>query len=278
MREEQIGHKCEDALPLIEGGSIDLVITSPPYNLGNTSGGGFPKLGHYNSGEGMAKRGGGGKWRAASAESGIANGYGEFSDNLPHDEYVAQQKSVLRECWRTLSEDGAIFYNHKPRIFGGRLVTPLEYIGDVPIRQIVIWARSGGINFSPAFYLPTHEWIVIIAKDAFRLKSKGASGAGDVWRINQEMNSDHPAPFPIEIPLTALETTGKKRILDPYSGSGTTACACVQSGCDFIGIERDERFFDASCRRIEREIASAKSRLPFDVPKTVSTASLFEDQ
>lgn len=40
-------------------------------------------------------------------------------------------------------------------------------------------------------------------------------------------------------------------ILDPFMGSGTTGVAAVQMGRDFIGIEREERYFDIACRRIE---------------------------
>jgi modification methylase len=43
----------------------------------------------------------------------LANGYGTHDDNMPHEEYVAWQAEVLRACWLTLSDRGAIYYNNK---------------------------------------------------------------------------------------------------------------------------------------------------------------------
>jgi len=242
---------CLEILPTLP--KVDAVITSPPYNLGCTTSGGFPALGHYalDSPYGK-KRGGAGKWRAAATAGGIAGGYGTHDDAMPHEVYVEWQHRVLGALWDTITPLGAIYYNHKPRVLGGVCVTPLEYVpAGLTVRQIVIWARSGGINFSPAFYLPTHEWVVLIAKPDFRLKSKGASGEGDVWRIAQEPNADHPAPFPIALPQKIIETIDAETILDPFMGSGTTGVACHHAGRRFVGIEIHEPYFDIACERIE---------------------------
>jgi modification methylase len=246
---------CIQVVPHV--GIVDLVFTSPPYNLGNTSGGGFPskKLGHYSDNAGMKGRGGQGKWSKASADGGLGHGYASYSDDKPHEEYIAWQKELVGLCWSQLSGDGAIYYNHKPRVLNGIVVTPLAYLPSLPIRQIVMWARAGGINFSPAFYCPTHEWIVIMAKPDFRLRDKAASGAGDVWYIPQEANPDHPAPFPLRLPMTALETTRAQTVLDPFMGSGTTGVACVKKGRSFVGIEIDEGYFDLACERILKAYA-----------------------
>src|SRR6185369_14638938 len=90
--------RAEDILPTIATGSIDVVFTSPPYNRGDMSGG-------------LAN---------------LAGGYRQHGDQMPHDEYVAWQHGVLRECWLTLSDTGAIFYNHAPRIQEGEVWLPLE--------------------------------------------------------------------------------------------------------------------------------------------------------
>jgi site-specific DNA-methyltransferase (adenine-specific) len=247
--------RCEDVLPTLPAGGIGLVFTSPPYNLGNTTGGGFPPLGHYRATDGFGvKRGGGGKWKAASRDNGLKDGYGLHDDHMEHGAYVAWQKDVLLACWRLLSETGAIFYNHKPRVLGGQLVMPLEYNPGLPLRQIVIWARAGGINFSSAFYCPTHEWIMVFAKDGFRLRDKGASGVGDVWRVAQEVNPSHPAPFPLALPKTAMETTSAGLVLDPFAGIGTTLRAAKDLGRAAIGIEVEERFCESAARRLEQGV------------------------
>lgn len=219
---------------------IDAIITSPPYNLGNTTGGGLGNKGRH------------GKWQAAQAPDGLGNGYGDFKDHLPHEEYVAWQHEFLRACWGVLSDGGAIFYNHKQRIFNGRVVTPLDYVPEgLPIRQVIIWARAGGINFSPTHYMPTHEWIVLITKDGFRLKNQGASGVGDVWYIPQEPSKEHPAPFPNELPAKALETITADVVCDPFMGRGTVGEEAVKAGRQFIGIERHTPFFELAKRRIQ---------------------------
>lgn len=225
---------CLERMKEIPDGSVDMVFTSPPYNLGVSSGGGFPK--------GEAK----GKWSGGD----LSAGYNNYDDAMPYDEYVAWQKKVLLECWRTLADDGAIYYNHKPRVQNGLLQMPLTLNPDLPLRQIVIWERNGGINFSPSFYLPTHEWIMILAKPKFRLRDKKASGAKDIWKIAQERGSPHPAPFPVELPTIAIETTNAQVILDPFMGSGTTGVACVNLGRNFIGIEMDENYFKIATDRI----------------------------
>lgn len=251
-----------DVLPALPAGAVDLIFTSPPYNLGNTTGGGFPdRFGHYRKSTGLSGRGGMGKWAKASAAGGLAHGYGAHSDDMPHDAYIAWQGEFLAMCWPLLSERGAIFYNHKPRVLDGRLVPPTDYIPAALrqfIRQEIIWKRSGGINFSPAFFLPMHERIVVLAQRAFRLTSKGASGVGDVWDEHQETNNSHPAPFPIGLPARAIETTGPSLTLDPFMGSGTTLRAAKDAGRQAIGIEIEERWCEMAARRMEQEV------LPFE--------------
>ena len=225
---------CLERMKEIPDGSVDMIFTSPPYNMGTTSGGGFPK--------GGAK----GKWSGGE----LAEGYRTYHDAMPHSEYVEWQRSILLECWRVLADDGASYYNHKPRVQNGVLQMPLELNPGLPLRQIVIWERSGGINFSPSFYLPTHEWIMVIAKPKFRLRDKAASGAKDIWKVPQERGNPHPAPFPVALPTIALETTKAQVVLDPFMGSGTTGVACVNTGRKFIGIEMDEGYFNVAKERI----------------------------
>lgn len=244
---------CLDVLPLLAAETVDVVVTSPPYNLGNTSGGGMPgkkRMEHYSPDAGMAQRGGMGKWSGGS----LARGYAGYSDNLPHEEYVTWQHAMLRECWRTLTDRGAIYYNHKPRVLGGMLVSPFVYCPpEIPVRQVIIWARAGGINFSPSFYCPTHEWIVVLARSAFRLKSKGASGVGDVWYIPQEADPSHPAPFPLALPARVIETTAPRLVLDPFSGRGTTLRAAKDAGVRAVGIEINEAYCELAVNSLSQE-------------------------
>ena len=209
-----------------------MVVTSPPYNRWKRP---WPHLGNWKQGD---SAGGKSKWRNGSdGSAGVT--YASYHDALPHAEYVVWQHHVLNLAWAaTLTDKGAIFYNHKPRVIGAKLWLPLELNPDLPLRQIVTWARAGGLNFNPTAYVPTYEWLMIMAKPAFRLRDKSASGAGDV-HILQQASELHPAPFPVELPSRVMETTGARTILDPFMGSGTTGHAAARLGRSFIGIEID---------------------------------------
>ena len=64
---------------------------------------------------------------------------------------------------------------------------------------------------------------------------------------------DHPCPkpLPLMLELVRLFTDPGDTILDPFMGSGTTGVACVELGRNFIGIEKDKKWFDVAQQRIE---------------------------
>lgn len=223
--------------------SVDLVVTSPPYNLRNSSGGGM-------------RDGSGGLWENAKLLDGYADGY---SDDMPYDQYVAWQRSCITEMLRVTKDDGAIFYNHKWRVQNGLLQDRHEIIAGFPVRQVIIWQRAGGINFNLNYFLPTYEVIYLICRKQFRLAKskdpkhpKATCGVGDVWKVKQDHENDHPAPFPVEIPLRCISSTDSKVVLDPFMGSGTTALAAKMLGRDWIGMEISPQYADMANKRIER--------------------------
>jgi site-specific DNA-methyltransferase (adenine-specific) len=219
-------------LKKIKDESVDLVITSPPYNLKNSTGNGM-------------KDGRGGKWSKAA----LINGYNGYDDNMPHEMYVDWQRKCLSEMYRILKEDGAIFYNHKWRVQNGLLQDRQDIVDGFPVRQIIIWRRKGGINFNKGYFLPTYEVIYLIAKKKFIL-AKGANSFGDIWEFTQEMNNEHPAPFPIALIERIILSTNAKLILDPFMGSGTTAVAAKKLGRDYFGIELADEYCQLARKRI----------------------------
>jgi site-specific DNA-methyltransferase (adenine-specific) len=226
---------CGDAANVMAGlpdGSIDLIITSPPYNLRNSTGNGM-------------KDGRGGKWSSAA----LLNGYSHHGDCMPHDEYVSWQREILSEGMRILKDNGAFFYNHKWRVQAGLLQDRQDIVSGFPVRQIIIWRRAGGINFNPGYFLPTYEVIYMIAKKDFRLAPK-ANAVGDVWEFPQEMNNDHPAPFPLALIDRIVSSTEAQIILDPFMGSGTTAVAAKNRGRRYIGIEISPEYCEMAKKRI----------------------------
>lgn len=211
---------------------FDLVVTSPPYNLKNSTGNGM-------------KNGNGGKWSSAA----LINGYSTYDDNMPYEDYCAWQRCCLAEMMRLIKDDGAIFYNHKWRVQGGLIQDRREIISGFPVRQIIIWKRKGGINFNPGYFLPTYEVIYMIAKPDFRLADK-ANRLGDVWEFPQEMKNKHPAPFPVALIERIISSTNAKLILDPFMGSGTTAVAAKNLGRDFVGIEISPEYCEMARGRL----------------------------
>ena len=176
-------------------------------------------------------------------------GYAGHNDATPHEDYVTWQRSCLHAMMRVLSEDGAIFYNHKWRVQGGLLQDRADIVDGFPVRQIIIWQRNGGINFNPGYFLPTYEVIYLIAKSKFRLAPK-ANALGDVWRIPQESPNPHPAPFPVELALQCISSAQAKIVLDPFLGSGTTAIAAQRSNRQWIGIDISEEYCELARQRI----------------------------
>jgi site-specific DNA-methyltransferase (adenine-specific) len=228
---------CGDALEVMgrmPSDSVGLVITSPPYNIRNSTGNGL-------------KNGRGGKWENAA----LQYGYSHHHDRMPHDQYVAWQRRCLDEMMRVLSDDGAIFYNHKWRVQGGRLQDRQDIVGGFPVRQIIIWKRKGGFNFNPGYFLPTYEVIYLIAKPGFRLAPK-ANGFGDVWEFTQEMRNPHPAAFPVALIDRIVQSTMATTILDPFIGSGTTAISALNFGRNFVGIDLSPEYCALAEERIRQ--------------------------
>lgn len=255
------GGDCMKVMAGMADGSVDLVVTSPPYNLGNSSGGGF-KAGGRSSGN----------WKGAA----IAQGYSHNADDLPHHEYVRQQQAVLREMWRLIPEDGAIFYNHKNRIFKGRELSVRELIPpDVTIRQEIIWDRGSGMNFGVGHFTPSHESIFLICKPKFRLRKSGVDKT--VWRI-QPVNKrregvSHPAPFPLELAARCIEATDAQVIFDPYTGSGTTGVAAVRAGRRFVGAELSPVYAAEARSRIAAALAEAEADEADEISEDCSASS-----
>lgn len=229
-----INADCMEVLKKLPDNSIDLVVTSPPYNLKNSTGNGM-------------KDGRGGKWSNAA----LIRGYDSYDDCMPNDEYAKWQHEVLLELVRVIKNDGAIFYNHKWRVQNGLMQDRHDIVYDVPLRQIIIWKRKGGINFNAGYFLPTYEVIYFIAKKDFKL-APHSNNYGDVWEIMQEQRNDHPAPFPVELIDRIISSTTSQIILDPFMGSGTTAVVAAGLGRDFIGIEKSPKYCEVAMQRLER--------------------------
>ncbi len=151
---------------------------------------------------------------------------------------------------RVLRPDGAIFYNHKWRVQKGLLQDRSDIVEGFPVRQIIIWHRSGGINFNKGYFLPNYEVIYLIAKPDFKLASK-ANALGCVWKINQESKNPHPAPFPVELAENCIMSVDEGVVLDPFIGSGSTAVAAEKNNREWIGIDQSSEYIEMARKRIK---------------------------
>ncbi len=220
--------------------SVGLCVTSPPYNLKNSTGNGMK--------EGTKT----GKWK----NNPLQNGYTDHDDTMPHEEYVKWQRECLTAMMRVLKNDGAIFYNHKTRVQAGLLQDRYDILEGFPVRQCIIWKRKGGFNFNPGYFLPTYEVIYLICKPGFKL-AEGANLQGDVWEIPQERDNPHPAPFPVELAQRCVASTTAQIVLDPFIGSGSTAIACEALKRDWIGIDISKDY----CKLAKERINAARKLL-----------------
>ena len=219
---------CEEILPNLPPASIDVVVTSPPYNLSGLR-----------------------KVHSGSDYNGLNDGYPCHDDAMPPGEYKLWQQDVLRMCWDTLTPHGGIFYNHKPILRDGIAHLPFDLIGDLPLRQVITWDRGAGhMQSNRWYYTPRYEWILLITPIGFRLSREGVF---DVWNIPLEQRSEHPAPFPVGVPMKAIDTVdGVRTVLDPFLGSGTTLVAAQSMGVNAIGIEVDEAYCEMAAKRLQQ--------------------------
>lgn len=124
-------------------------------------------------------------------------------------------------------------------IFGG------NYFELPPTKCWLIWDKeNGATDFADAELAWTN------LNKAVRLKRYMWHG---MLRANNEPRGDHPTQKPVGIMEWVISHLPQdvETIIDPYMGSGTTGVACVNLKKQFVGIEREQKYFDIACKRIE---------------------------
>lgn len=228
---------CLETLSRMEDNSVDLVVTSPPYNKG-----------YYANKNARQSNVWGGL-------NGRKIGYDVCEDCMEPEDYAAWQKELLTECMRVLKPTGSIFYNHKDIIYKGLSIVP-KWVFDFPVRQQIIWDRQSSCMIDPHYFMPANEWIYWIVKDpkAVYFDKEKSAYRTNIWRVNVEKNP-HPAPFPLKlvnsIVSSCCPTYGV--VYDPFMGSGTTALSTlnVGGGRSYIGSEISAKYVEMALARIE---------------------------
>lgn len=238
MKEQEYINKIiqGDALEVLKrlpSDSIDMGVTSPPYNKGEN------------------KKG----WLVKNVK------YSNASDKLPEDKYQQIQIEVLNELYRVIKPGGSFFYNHKIRWERGVMLHPMDWLRKTKwvIRQEIIWDRMIAANIRGWRFWQVEERIYWLYKPIANnligeeLKSKHAL-LTSIWRFPPEKNNPHPAPFPLQLPTRAIYSImneNKGIIIDPYCGSGTTLVAAKLLGHNYVGIEISPEYIKLAENRLK---------------------------
>ena len=260
--------RCADARALdLPDGCVALVVTSPPYFAGK-------------------------EYEAALGEGAIPASYLE---------YLGMLRDVFAECRRVLEPGGRIAVNvanlgRKPyRSLSADVIRILQDDLGLLLRGEVIWQKAEGASGNCAwgsFRSPANpvlrdvtERVVIASKGRFdrarpaaRRRTEGLphhstmtndeflDATLDLWRIPAESarRVNHPAPFPVELPLRLIElyTYAGDLVLDPFLGSGSAAVAAVRAGRRYAGYDIDPEYVAIARARVEAEEARPAVVMP----------------
>jgi site-specific DNA-methyltransferase (adenine-specific) len=239
-----------EGLKLLPEDSVDLTVTSPPYN----------KKKRQNRG-----------WLVNS------DLYSDFDDHLDEPDYQGRQIAVLEELYRVTKPGGSLFYNHKLRWDDGELIHPLKWLSKSTwtVKQEIIWDRQIAANMRGWRFWQVDERIYWLYKPinnyliGEELKSCHAK-LSSIWRIKPEPRKDHhPAPFPIEIPsriIYSLLDSKQGLVLDPFCGTSTTLVAAKLLGHNYLGYDISASYIDLAKQRI-RNSDNEKKRVEDEVNK-----------
>jgi len=254
MRIERIGDctlyngDALDILPSIE--QVDCIVTDAPYRV---SSGGFASN--------LQLEGGFGGWMKDYGNGGdIVQCDIEWSDWLPlvyaalkddRQAYFMSNGKNLKAAWIAAEESG--FDLHTILVWDKRAALPNKYYQN--ITEFTLFTRKG---------------------KAFTIRNPSSKNLVSLFQRDE---TDHPTEKPAELMAMYIEnsTWAGQTVLDPFVGSGTTGVACVQTGRKFVGIEKDTRFFDMACRRIEAASRRPSMFKPKPVNDNTPTASLFDE-
>ncbi|MDD9843685.1 MAG: site-specific DNA-methyltransferase [Thaumarchaeota archaeon] len=237
--------------------SIDIIVTSPPYNIGIN--------------------------------------YGKHDDTMPFNEYLEWMEEFGGLCRRVLKDDGSLYFNIGDKVsdeFRSFRVAQ-KIAGKLILQNTLHWIKSiaipeHGVNighFKPVnskrYINNCHEYIFHFTKSGKVPINKTAIGVpyadksnierwnhnngdrrdrGNQWFIPYDTvvsKKDHPAAFPERLPEMCIRLSGFDRstiVLDPFLGSGTTCVAATKLGCQYVGFEIDPEYIKTSREKLIRGV------------------------
>lgn len=219
---------CLAILPTLEAGSVDAVVTDPPYGMSFQS-----------------------AWRIESERfAKIAN------DEQPFIWWCPQAARVVCDAGCVLTfcrwDDAEAF----------RLALGWA---SLRVRSQLVWDRGnhglGDLYGAPA---PRHDTIWFAVKGRFQFHDRRPPSVLTHMRLAGDA-LEHPneKPLALMVCIAGDYCPPDGQVLDPFAGSGTTGVACIQTGRRFIGIEIDPKYCAIAANRMEKAIADKASELPF---------------
>ncbi|NMB77472.1 MAG: site-specific DNA-methyltransferase [Methanomicrobiales archaeon] len=224
--------------------SVDLVVTSPPYNVDI----------QYNS----------------------------HNDQGTYEDYLTFSRDWMKRCYRWIRNDGRFCLNIPldknkggQQSVGADLTTIAKKVG-FSYHSTIIWnegnisrrtAWGSWMNASAPYVIAPVELIIVLYKDSWK-KTSGSkisdisrdefmNWTNGLWTFGGEKKSriGHPAPFPVELPLRCMKLFSfvGDTVLDPFMGSGSTLVAASQCNRNGLGIEIDKEYCAIARDRIMKE-------------------------
>ena len=229
---------------LVENESIDLIVTSPPYNVDIK--------------------------------------YNDFDDEISYSDYLGFTRDWITKCY-SLAKSGGRFCLNIPldKNKGGQQAVYADITGIVKevgwkYHSTVIWneqnisrrtAWGSWLSASAPYVIAPVEVIVILYKDEWKRdktdresdieRDEFLEWTNGVWSFSGESKKriGHPAPFPVELPRRCIKLFSfvGDTVLDPFVGSGTTLIACIKNMRKGIGVDFDKKYCQLAQERIIKE-------------------------
>jgi len=217
---------CLEVMRELPDKSVDMIFTDPPYKL--TGGGKGNSLLRKPELENCA---------FTTTGEVFSNPTPEFSDWIPLLYRVLKENSYVfimsndrnvRDIWQECEKTGLIFC------------------------ELLVMNKGAGVPSS--YFFKSAEFILMFRKGGY--KKLEVFGQKTVFNVNMPIgdNKVHPTEKPIELIIPIIKACSKTGdiIFDPFSGSGSTAVAALNTGRFFIGIEKEPKYCDIARKRVEQ--------------------------
>jgi len=235
---------CLETMRKLKDNEVDLVVTSPPYN--------------------MNLRIRNGEYCSRQIVKEFSTKYSNFDDNLPIDEFYQLHSNIISELIRVSK---IVFYNIQ--IVTGSKRAFFKIIGDNSdnLKDIIIWDKGVAQPAMASNVLNRQSELILVFEKSNAISRQFANAnfergtLSDIWNIKRgkKIDKDHSAVFPEDLVGTILKNFTKENeiIYDPFMGTGTTAVVSARMNRQWLGSEINEEY----CKTITKRVATEKAQL-----------------